>query len=453
MTIDYTQTPNYGLDKYGDKSPADLRDGHNHNMDIIDQSLKNNSDAIAKKANADSVYTKDQSDALLTERDNKIQTNSDSIGNLGRIVDSNKTAQEQKDAQQDTATENVSNDLNALNKIVDNNANAEKADIAKVNSNIADLDNRKMDKPVHRIICIGDSWGQGWHNGNDPGSSPFNTMQSGLSKYWNIQRFENVSVSASGFIPNGDSKNFVGQWESVVDRDQITDVVVLGGQNDAAADDDETALSNAYKDFCSKISSDTNGMAKIWNFWMPLAAGQHMTYNNSTNLNKRASLYQTLIGTDNTIDNSRTFKGCYRWGDQLGDGLSLGDGAHLNQGGYAELGKMMAKCVLTNRDFWPDLAFASLKSEINGTWRYDEIVEKNGMITLSFCVDYTQKPDNNAIVIALPTFARSGVARFAPNFSGTVFFSMDNDAIRVQNNADLGPNGTLACTMMFPAGY
>ncbi len=446
MAIDYTQTPNYGLDKYGDKSPADLRDGHNHNMDIIDQALKNNSDAINKKANADSVYTKQQSDALLAERDRKIQTNADSIDSLSRTLDSSRTMQAQRDEKQDDNANIIKNDLNALRNTVDKNANKEKADIA-------DLDNRKMDKPVHRIICIGDSWGQGWHNGNDPASSPFVTMQNVLAKYWNIQRFENVSVSASGYIPNGDSKNFIGQWNSVVDRDQITDVIVLGGQNDAAANDEDKALVQAYTEFCSKISSDTNNIAKIWNFWMPLAAGQHMTTNTSTNLNKRAILYQALLSQDKTIENSRTFRGCYRWGDALGNGLSHGDGAHLTPAGYGDLGQMMAKCIITDTDFWPDLAFASLKSEINGTWRYNEIVEKNGMITLSFCVDYTQKPNNGAIVIALPTFAQSGVARFAPNFSGTVFFSMDGDAVRVQNNADLGPNGTLACTMTFPAGY
>lgn len=453
MTIDYTTTPNYGLDKYGDKSPADLRDGHNHNMDIIDQALKNNSDAIDKKANADSVYTKQQSDALLAERDRKIQENANSINSLGQTVDSNKTAQAQKDKQQDDNASIIQSDLNVLSNTVDKNANKERADIAKVNADISDLDNRKMDKKIHRIICIGDSWGQGWHNGNDAGSSPFVNMQNVLSKYWNIQRFENVSVSASGYIPNGDSKNFIGQWNAVIDRDQITDVIVLGGQNDASANDDESDFRRAYNDFCNKIDNDTSGKAKIWNFWFPLAAGQHMTTNTSTNLHKRAVLYQALLDEDKVIKNTRTFRGCYRWGDALGDDKSLGDGAHLTPNGYGYLGQIMAKCIIDNKDFWPDRAVASTKSEVNGTWRYDEIVEKNGMITLSFCVDYTQKPSNGAIVIALPTFARSGVARFAPNFSGTVFFSMDGDAVRVQNNTDLGSSGTLACTMTFPAGY
>ncbi len=446
MAIDYTQTPNYGLDKYGDKSPADLRDGHNHNMDIIDQALKNNSDAINKKANADSVYTKAESNALLAERDRKIQTNANSIDSLSRTVDSNKTAQAQKDRQQDDNASIIQSDLNVLENTVTKNAQKEKADIA-------DLDNRKMDKPVHRIICIGDSWGQGWHNGNYPADSPFVTMQTSLSKYWNIERFENVSVSASGYIPNGDSKNFIGQWNSVVDRDQITDVVILGGQNDAAAGTSENDLKGAYHNLCAKIADDTQNKARIWNFWMPLAAGQRMTTNTGTALNNRAILYQALLTEDKRTDNSTTFRGCYRWGDWLGDSLSLGDGAHLTAGGYGYLGILMADCILSGKDAWPDQAQASLKSEINGTWRYDEIIEKNGMITLSFCVDYTQKPNNGALVIALPTFARSGVARFAPNFSGTVFFSMDGDAVRVQNNADLGTSGTLACTMTFPAGY
>lgn len=51
MANDYTFTDNFGLQKYGDKTPADFRDGHNNNMDKIDLQLKNNNDASKNTQN------------------------------------------------------------------------------------------------------------------------------------------------------------------------------------------------------------------------------------------------------------------------------------------------------------------------------------------------------------------------------------------------------------------
>lgn len=85
MTIDYTQTQNYGLDKYGDKSPADLRDGHNHNMDVIDGALKLNADNINLKANSKDVYTKEQADELLEPKADKTYVDNKDKGLSDRI--------------------------------------------------------------------------------------------------------------------------------------------------------------------------------------------------------------------------------------------------------------------------------------------------------------------------------------------------------------------------------
>lgn len=450
MTVDYTQTQHYGLDKYGDKSPADLRDGHNHNMDVIDQALKNNSDAIVKKADKDSVYTKGESDALLSERDTKIQGNSDSIKNLKDSVDSDKKKQAQRDKAQDDNAQALNDTIQQTSADLSNKISSQ---ISKEAADVADLDARKVDKKVHNITCLGDSWGQAWQSGNNPKNSPFNDMATYLGKTWNIGRYGNHSVSASGFIPNGDSKNFRGQWDETGDKPSITDVVVLGGQNDATANDDENKLKNAFYDLCDAVSTDTNDKATIWVFWFPLAAGQKMMGNTGTSLHKRASIYSALCDAGRQKSNARIFRGCYRWGDWIGEAQSLGDGAHLTAGGYSAIGRMMAHCMLHNVDLWPEHAEASLQSQISGTWRYDEIIEKNGFVTLSWCVDYNAKPNNGDVVIALPSWARSNVARFCPNFSGSVFFSLDGDAVRVQNNSDLAPTGTLAGTMTFPAGY
>lgn len=84
----YGKTDNYGLDLYGDKDPADLRDGHNANMHILDDMLKTQSDGIAyakntadeAKKTADGayqkefVYTKTESDEKLALKSDKSDT-------------------------------------------------------------------------------------------------------------------------------------------------------------------------------------------------------------------------------------------------------------------------------------------------------------------------------------------------------------------------------------------
>lgn len=47
MANTYTQTPNFGLDLYGDDDPADLREGHNSNMVKIDAALRTLENASA----------------------------------------------------------------------------------------------------------------------------------------------------------------------------------------------------------------------------------------------------------------------------------------------------------------------------------------------------------------------------------------------------------------------
>lgn len=46
MTATYTQTDHYSLNLYGDKDPADLRDGYNKSMQAIDETLKTHLDRI-----------------------------------------------------------------------------------------------------------------------------------------------------------------------------------------------------------------------------------------------------------------------------------------------------------------------------------------------------------------------------------------------------------------------
>lgn len=53
MSTIYDKTDNYGLNLYGDADPADLRDGYNGSMRIIDETLKNHLDRIEKAETAE----------------------------------------------------------------------------------------------------------------------------------------------------------------------------------------------------------------------------------------------------------------------------------------------------------------------------------------------------------------------------------------------------------------
>lgn len=70
MATTYTQTDNYGLNLYGDRDPADLRDGYNGSMHTIDGVLKNHLDRI------DGVS--DSTTAALKAQDAKIALKADS---------------------------------------------------------------------------------------------------------------------------------------------------------------------------------------------------------------------------------------------------------------------------------------------------------------------------------------------------------------------------------------
>lgn len=72
----YQKTDNYALDLYGDKDPADLRDGHNANMRTIDGIIKDQSDSLAgvkKTAEAAApqatTYTKEEVDTLKASKE------------------------------------------------------------------------------------------------------------------------------------------------------------------------------------------------------------------------------------------------------------------------------------------------------------------------------------------------------------------------------------------------
>lgn len=114
-------------------------------------------------------------------------------------------------------------------------------DVANLVKDISTIANRR------RIIAIGDSYGA------DNGS------------YWtgwvnclkNIDKYDEVygaGVGGAGFVNKTEGSNFLDILKSVnteVANNSITDIIVMGGYNDAAVSADRNAIYNAMKEFVS----------------------------------------------------------------------------------------------------------------------------------------------------------------------------------------------------------
>lgn len=118
-------------------------------------------------------------------------------------------------------------------------------DSGRLNEDVANL--VRVVKNKRRIIAIGDSYGA------DNGS------------YWtgwvnclkNIDKYDDVygaGVGGAGFVNKTEGSNFLDILKSVntgVANNSITDIIVMGGYNDAAVSADRNAIYNAMKEFVS----------------------------------------------------------------------------------------------------------------------------------------------------------------------------------------------------------
>jgi len=118
-------------------------------------------------------------------------------------------------------------------------------DSGRLNEDVANLD--RVVKNNRRIIAIGDSYGA------DNGS------------YWtgwvnclkNIDKYDDVygaGVGGAGFVNKTEGSNFLDILKSVntgISNNSITDIIVMGGYNDAAVSADRNAIYNAMNEFVS----------------------------------------------------------------------------------------------------------------------------------------------------------------------------------------------------------
>ena len=215
MATTYEKTPNLALNKYGDNDPADLRDGYNNSMDIIDTAVHENTTAIVGKANSSNVYTK-------TETDAKVNVKADSSDVYTKTETDAKVNVKADSSDVYTKTE------------IDNNQKETALNIYR------------NGKGLHAVF-IGDSITQGYQASDN--AHRWSTLLS--------QKFgwteHNYAVGGTGFINAGPNNNArydqqcaTAAADSSYDHSKVVAVFITGGVNDGAPSDPKAGNATAF---------------------------------------------------------------------------------------------------------------------------------------------------------------------------------------------------------------
>ena len=508
MATTYTKTNNYGLNLYGDDDPADLRDGYNDSMHTIDDTLGKHLNRIETLEATDTHDTEvlktltgdntvDAAKAAKTKWDKAgtdAAMNGAALAALGTETADEASASKAKwdKAGTDAAMNGAA--LAALGTETVDEASASKAkwdkagtDATASKSALTALGSETTDKAIAArtkwdkasteatealelasvpaklkdyVVVLGDSWVDGYYSGaKHIDESPAVAIKNRL----NPTRFYYKGSSAGGFAVIGDDGRFIDIWNDVPDKDKVSAVIIIGGQNDATGiaqnKTTEAFVMNRARNLMESIHSDAPN-AEIHVCPMTLAVGQTLTQNKThgTNRSDRLGVYRvlTLNLKDCGYDYVRIHEGGYRIGvvaSQGEGGGNDGDGAHLNRSGYALAGNWIAHCVAANCDLWPTNYGMPDASQILGTWDYVNIFERDGMLYIGYKCNYTTKPANGNRVFKLPSWAAVGNPQYFPSYDGKCFTALDGSTLSVQNTANMDATGILSGSLVVPAGF
>lgn len=233
-----TYTDNFNLEKYQNGDAANLNDQYNASMDIIDTNLyKINTNA--------STASNKATQALQT-----VQTTNNNLTALGVTDTNTATSAKTKWDNAATQTANNKNDITAIN----NNLNALHANsVADATALHNIIIKPRIANPYHsKIVCIGDSYGQGYKSTNESQNNPYAVMGRTLNA-----TIYNYSDGGAGWIKksNNQHTNYNDQINlastSVNNTDEIDYIMITGGQNDTenVTSAVVTTLANAHTKF------------------------------------------------------------------------------------------------------------------------------------------------------------------------------------------------------------
>jgi lysophospholipase L1-like esterase len=258
MTAGYGQTTNFNLPLYQDNTPADLRDGYNNSMRVIDDNMLSITTGVNranKNLAALGADTPEKAATLATDIANG-NTAHHLLSHMGIVDDTSAGEHINAIEQNHTDTQNNTNALTALGaETVDKATNlkntintntssltalgAETPDKATALKNTINrtptliTNNRNLPKNA-KIVCIGDSYGEGYQATNKTTDNPYAVM--GRTLHATIY---NYSDGGAGFVATSNNTNRTfndmvnaAYNDHTVDAGTIDYVMITGGQND-----------------------------------------------------------------------------------------------------------------------------------------------------------------------------------------------------------------------------
>lgn len=323
-------TTNFNLEKYQTSDAANLNDQYNASMDIIDTNLY--------KINTNTNTANDKAaQALKTAQNNTKNLTALGVTDTATATQLKKTIETNKS--DITDINNKLTDTN--NKLTDTNNNLTGIHnnlIALHANNVTDanklyniITKQRLTNPYNsKIVCIGDSYGQGYMSSNEATKNPYAVMGRLLNA-----TIYNYSDGGAGFIAtsNNTHRTYNDQINyaatQVPNTNDIDFIIITGGQNDTANVKSAviSTLQNAHKKFPN---------AKIIVYPCQWTAYQ---------------IWDTLLFRYAEICEGVTESGCATF-VEYGYELNLGewqwissDNKHPNDTGYEVMGKKFASVM------------------------------------------------------------------------------------------------------------
>lgn len=258
MADGYGHTTNFNLPLYQDNTPADLRDGYNNSMRVIDTNMLSITTSVNranKNLTALGADTPEKAATLATDIANG-NTAHHLLSHMGIVDDTSAGEHINAIEQNHTDTQNNTNALTALGaETVDKATNlkntintntsslkalgAETPDKATALKNTINrtptliTNNRNLPKNA-KIVCIGDSYGEGYQATDKTTDNPYAVMGRTLHA-----AIYNYSDGGAGFVATSNNTNRTfndmvnaAYNDHTADAGTIDYVMITGGQND-----------------------------------------------------------------------------------------------------------------------------------------------------------------------------------------------------------------------------
>lgn len=346
--------------------------------------------ALGATSNTTAGQLKTKIDNTATDLD----TLENSFNSFKTTTNGNITALQKKDTQ-------IVGDLSSTTLI----ANANKSDIAGINANLNALHAnsvsdakslyniivkpRMADPRKARIVCIGDSYGQGYMSSNGTQNNPYAVMGRILGA-----EIHNFSDGGAGFIAQGttDRRNYSGQIDyaatTVDSPDTVDFVMITGGQNDTSS------VTSAVK------TTIENARNKFPNAQIVIYPCQWTAY----------QVWNSLLERYAEISQGCSQTGAARF-VEFGYELNLGewqwiasDDKHPNDTGYAVMGAKFANVLMGDyggtTKTMPPLSYGS---GVKGSSR-DIVTLDHGTITVQMSLTVSSTVNGAETLATLPKF-------------------------------------------------